>query len=335
MTTTDVLIVGAGPAGCAAALAARQAGLRVVMLEARNSLPPTPGETLPPGAEAIFRQLGVLERVEAQGFPRHRGIVVAWDGPPSLQLYGHDERGPWLGWQAERTKLNDLLQSAAVASGARLMSNVTARGVRQIGGRVTGVITDQGPLRARYVLDAGGGRHWLARQLGVPIHAHTPRLLAGYGWRPIPRAEPAEPTLCACANGWQWEAQIDDARVAWCNLSFAPAAPKPAAQRDVTWRIAGQTARPGYFLVGDAAMVLDPASSHGLLRAMMSAMQAVHAITSLPAGVVEEEMAAAYHRFMRDWFLHDATHLRALYRKHPTPPEWSLPDATQEQLSYA
>ncbi|HTO82800.1 MAG TPA: FAD-binding protein, partial [Methylomirabilota bacterium] len=55
----DVLILGAGPAGCAAALCARQAGLVTVMLEAQAEVRPAPGETLHPGVEVIFRQLNV------------------------------------------------------------------------------------------------------------------------------------------------------------------------------------------------------------------------------------------------------------------------------------
>jgi len=48
---------------------------------------------------------------------------------------------------------------------------------------------------------------------------------------------------------------------------------------DVTWTRVQPAARPGYLLAGDAAFVLDPASSHGLLKAIMSGMAAArHAV---------------------------------------------------------
>jgi flavin-dependent dehydrogenase len=47
---------------------------------------------------------------------------------------------------------------------------------------------------------------------------------------------------------------------------------------DVTWRIISPAAGPGFFLVGDAVAVLDPASSHGVLKALMTGMMAAHLI---------------------------------------------------------
>jgi flavin-dependent dehydrogenase len=43
---------------------------------------------------------------------------------------------------------------------------------------------------------------------------------------------------------------------------------------DVTLRMAAQTAGDGWFLCGDAALVLEPSVSHGVLRGPMSGMAA-------------------------------------------------------------
>jgi 2-polyprenyl-6-methoxyphenol hydroxylase-like FAD-dependent oxidoreductase len=78
----DLAIVGAGPAGCAAALCARQTGLRVILIEKKQQCTKRqPGETLHPGIESLFAQLGVREQIEAEGFHRHRGVWVEWEGP--------------------------------------------------------------------------------------------------------------------------------------------------------------------------------------------------------------------------------------------------------------
>src|SRR5438067_2531358 len=94
---TDILILGAGPAGCAAAIRARRAGLRVILIERLPRPKISPGETLHPGIEPILVQLGVRKVIMAEDFHRHSGIWVEWDGPRRFQPYGYDEQGEWLG----------------------------------------------------------------------------------------------------------------------------------------------------------------------------------------------------------------------------------------------
>src|ERR671912_112931 len=80
---------------------ARQ-GLRVVVIERERFPRYWPGETLPPGFEPIFAQLGVTNAIEAAGFIRHRGTWVTWSGPRRFDSFGGDRDGPWLGFQAPR-----------------------------------------------------------------------------------------------------------------------------------------------------------------------------------------------------------------------------------------
>jgi 2-polyprenyl-6-methoxyphenol hydroxylase-like FAD-dependent oxidoreductase len=98
--TADVAIVGGGPAGSAAALWLARQGLRVVVIERERFPRHQPGETLPPGVEPIFAQLGVTNAIEAAGFIRHRGTWVTWSGPRRFDALGGDRDGPWLGFQA-------------------------------------------------------------------------------------------------------------------------------------------------------------------------------------------------------------------------------------------
>jgi flavin-dependent dehydrogenase len=91
----------------------------------------------------------------------------------------------------------------------------------------------------------------------------------------------------------------------------------------VTWRLASNAAGLGYFLAGDAALVLDPASSHGVLRALMSGMMAAHLCTQVCRdGLAEESAAAAYASWVHAWFEHDAEKLGGIYGNLVTPPEW-------------
>ncbi len=98
----DLLIIGAGPAGCAAAISARRHGLTVMMLEASAQPRRAPGETLHPGIEPLFARLDVAEPVARAGFHRHAGIRIGWDAPARFEPYGEDASGPWHGFQADR-----------------------------------------------------------------------------------------------------------------------------------------------------------------------------------------------------------------------------------------
>lgn len=71
-------------------------------------------------------------------------------------------------------------------------------------------------------------------------------------------------------------------------------------------------------MVGDAAMVLDPLSSHGVLRAMMTGIQVSQLIQAqFNHTLTEEQVIASYRKWMNHWFQHDKTKLVQLYHSHP------------------
>ncbi|MEL6815602.1 MAG: hypothetical protein AAFP03_12400, partial [Cyanobacteria bacterium J06598_3] len=85
---------------------------------------------------------------------------------------------------------------------------------------------------------------------------------------------------------------------------------------DVTWQIRDRLSSPGWFLLGDAAAVLDPAASHGVLRSLMSGMQAASVITACERGEISETLAArSYSQWLRTWFESDVKRLRELYQQ--------------------
>ena len=334
----DVLVLGAGPAGTAAAIHCARAGLRVGLVEAEAFPRQRPGETLHPGVEPLLRELGVAEPVFAAGFPRHTGIWVHWGGAPQFAPFGIGDGGVWHGLQAWRATFDAVLLDAARERGATVLQ--PCRAVRPLvtEGRVVGVVTSRGPVRARFVVDAAGGGHWLARRLRLPLERRSRRLVARYGYADgsCP-ARDAAPAIVADAAGWTWTACVGQGVYAWTRLSVderweGPAWP-PAELRglrprgrargaDVTWRIVPDAAGAGYFLVGDAATVLDPAASHGVLKALMSGMLAGHTVAAvIRHGLAEHEGTAFYRQWVRAWFERDAATLMDLYTAFPT---WSV-----------
>src|SRR5262245_43905623 len=99
----DVIVVGGGPAGAAAAITARNAGLRVTLIERDAEPRLRPGEALHPGIEPLLARLGVLDAVLAADFLRHEGYWVTWGAEEShFVAFGSDASGLWRGFQAWR-----------------------------------------------------------------------------------------------------------------------------------------------------------------------------------------------------------------------------------------
>jgi flavin-dependent dehydrogenase len=335
----DVVVVGGGPAGSAAALWCARQDLRVVLVERERFPRHRPGETLPPGVEPLFAQLGVADAIAAAEFTRHLGTWVSWSGPRRFDPFGLDSRGSWRGFQAPREMLDLILLDAVRDLDAVVRQPCRALHPLCDRERVIGVATSDGPLFARWVIDAGGGAHWLARGLDIPLQFASPRLIARYGYVTGDCAERNDaPEIAADEMGWSWSARIAPGLYHWTRLSLAVDDPRrdrppeafahltPATRTrgaNVTWRIVSQPAGPGYICVGDAATVLDPASSHGVLKGLMSGMMAAHVIAQVEAGTATNATAIeAYSAWLRDWFRADARALRRMYRELPHPPPW-------------
>lgn len=292
---SDVLVLGAGPAGCAAAISARLAGMSVTLLDKRCESHRIPGETLHPGVESLFNSLGVIDEVLAQGFHRHSGI---WrdegDGQRRFQNYGCDSSGPWLGFQADRAQLNRILQARAQNLGGVVRRvNRLDSALRSEDGAFAGVIADGKTWTARVVLDATGRRSWLAGTLGLVPEIRSQSQRIRFGWSRIPPLElSGKPLFQIRRNGWNWVSPLSERRCAWVELRYGD----DARGMDYPWRIFRECAGQGYYLLGDAACLMDPSAANGVLRALMSGMQAVHLIRAADQGRIEPSEAAAKYR---------------------------------------
>ena len=180
-TRTDVLVVGAGPAGSAAAAWAARAGLDVVLADAavfpRDK---TCGDGLTPRAIGELQRLGLEDWLRAhtvnQGLRAHgfgQTLHLPWPGGTL----------PSWGSAVARTELDDHLRTTAIKAGAEAIDGARAVDVRHEGGRVAAVVFRSGSetfeIECERVVVADGVRSPLGKVLGRVWHRDTVYAVAG------------------------------------------------------------------------------------------------------------------------------------------------------------
>lgn len=172
----DVVVVGAGPAGSAAALVLARAGRNVILLERG----PFPGSKNMYGGVVYGRILddlvpGWYDLAPVQRYVTRRSTMVLAEESALTVDYrsGRWGREPYNGVTAYRPDFDSWLADQAVAAGAMLVCDTTAVGLLREGERIVGVRTDRpdGDLRAGLVIACDGVTSHLAREAGLyPQH---------------------------------------------------------------------------------------------------------------------------------------------------------------------
>jgi len=177
--STDVLIVGAGPAGSVAAAFLRQQGRRVLVLEREQFPRFSIGESLLPQSMEYIEAAGMLKDVVEAGFQYKNGAAFAWG-----DRYTHfDFRDKFTdGWattyQVQRATFDKVLADAAQRQGAeiRYRHEVTAIDLDGDRPRVSARDADGKAyaVEARFVLDASGFGRTLPRLLQLETPSNFP-----------------------------------------------------------------------------------------------------------------------------------------------------------------
>jgi flavin-dependent dehydrogenase len=165
----DLLIAGAGPAGLATAIRARQRGLSATVLDAsRPPLDKACGEGLMPDARLRLEELGV--RLPAAASAVFRGIRYVDGDPERGGTVAEAEFPSGHGLGVRRTALHRALLERAEELGAEICWETRITGLLQSSGEV-GVETtsgnSQGRRRGRYLVAADGLRSRLRRWAGL------------------------------------------------------------------------------------------------------------------------------------------------------------------------
>lgn len=303
MNAFDVVVVGDGPAGCAAAIAAAGAGGNVWMLgRGRSRAAP---ECVSGAALALLDRLA-----------------------PSLARQPH----VWLDGRADaqrgraviRGRLDDGLRAEALAAGVRY-SRAPAGGLVALveRGAVAGVAHGDGEIGASIVIDATGINGWLRRAIRLDVATDSSRFWLRRGYA---RAHGAQiGTYWNIARGgWLWMRATSAFRI-WTSLSTLrdgditwPADTTPVGPvwcECRRWHRVRQAAGPGYIVCGDAAGYLDPATGDGLRFAIASGLRAGAMAVEVSRHPDRASLLAALYR---DWVTRSYEHDRAVLARSYT-----------------
>lgn len=318
-----MVVVGAGPAGSAAAAWAARAGRDVLVIDTATFPRDKPcGDGLTPRAVEQLELLGLSEWLDSH--IRHRGLRMSGFGG-EIEVDWPGRSFPSTGSAAPRTELDERIRKVAEESGARMLLGVKAVGAHHdADGRVRSVVlTDGTEVACRTLIVADGARSTLGRVLGRQWHQETVYGVAARGYLASPRSD--EPWLTSHLElrspdgtvlpGYGWifplgngEVNIGVGALATvkrpADVALRPLMSYYADLRREEWGFDGPVrapasallpmggavsgvAGPNWMLIGDAAACVNPLNGEGIDYGMETGQLAIELLGDVgPSGVL-------------------------------------------------
>jgi flavin-dependent dehydrogenase len=139
----DVVVIGAGPAGCTSAAILAEKGRRVLVLEKETFPRYHIGESLMPFCWFTLERLGLVEQMNERAFTKKYSVqFVTPDGRQSQPFYffQHYDHPSAVTWQIERSEFDQMLFDNARSKGAEILDGTPVKRVlKDDSGRVIGV----------------------------------------------------------------------------------------------------------------------------------------------------------------------------------------------------
>ncbi|MBD1362343.1 FAD-dependent oxidoreductase [Mucilaginibacter sp. ZT4R22] len=325
MTAADVIVIGGGPAGVAAAITCVQGGLGVMLLTDQPEIdladaetqPPEPLQSLHPGVQTLLQQLQI-EGVTAYA---SKGIYTGIKTGAHVSPLSTVEEETWTGHHIAPRLFSayTLLKVKEMGVDVRFVSR--ANEIICSDEAVTGVVLADGTtLGCKYLIDASGRGRFAGRYLKFDEELLSRPLLSWTGISMDEQGEAPDRELALFEPnpyGWTWTAyssngyhtqtKLADKSNSYAfakELSASPQAAKIKAA-NMQWRVFKPLACPGLLLTGDAAGILDPAAGQGILSGLMSGIMAGETVLSCLANA---QLSNWYLSRYDNWFMEQFNH---------------------------
>src|SRR5262245_22894345 len=162
--STDVVVIGGGPAGSTVSTLLAQQGYRVQLFERERFPRFHIGESLIPETYWVFRRLGMLDKMKASPFVKKYSVqFVNARGQESAPFYFHANTPHECSqtWQVIRSEFDQMMLDNAREHGVQVhqparVLEVLFEGDRAVGVRVQGEDGTPREVRSRVVVDASG-----------------------------------------------------------------------------------------------------------------------------------------------------------------------------------
>src|SRR5438045_4418245 len=166
----EVIIIGCGPAGAAAASILCEHGHSVLVLEREKFPRYHIGESLLPFTFHPLKRLGLIEKMRKSQFIKKYSVqFISQSGQASQPFYFSSRYEPDIAqtWQVLRSEFDLMLMEHARAKGATILEEVTVKELLKENGRVTGVRVqlktgENVEYRAPMTLDCSGKESFAA-----------------------------------------------------------------------------------------------------------------------------------------------------------------------------
>lgn len=344
----DVIIVGAGPAGCASAILLAEQSLKVGLIDEVNPNKPKVGESIPAATKRLLQRLNIpsiTTLLNADEYKPCASNASAW-GTPHWHYQDALMNPEGSGWHIDRNAFDAALYQKATENGTIPIQNQVKNVIKNnsdyfITLKKTSTTAPQ-KLYAKWIIDATGRASKIGRSLGFEREEFSEQV-AAIAWVKTAKDRDFSTRIKSVKNGWWYSALLPNQRriIAFHGLREAVAKliQEPSIfvesfneanliksrinAEQILHKLQGRDASFGklktvaahhFLAVGDAAISFDPLAAQGIFFALYSGIKAGEAILKSYADPsAEARNLDIYTKQVDDIFQYNHKNLKAHY----------------------